>query len=80
MLIVAYLAREQLSDGPWLYWGKKNQAASTQMPVYLVETMLYSFLNLKKTTLELRNVISNSTLTWLIFNNCRKRGWDNKTN
>lgn len=59
---------------------KKNQAAPTQMPVYLVETMLYSFLNLKKTTLELRNVISNSTLTWLIFNNCRKRGWDNKTN
>lgn len=50
------------------------------MPVYLVETMLYSFLNLKKTTLELRNVISNSTLTWLIFNNCRKRGWDNQTN
>lgn len=63
---------------PGLYWGKKkktkNQAASTQMPVYLVETMLYSFLNLKRTTLELRNVSSNSTLTWLIFNNCRKRG------
>lgn len=55
--------------------GEGNQAASTQMPVYLVKTMLYSFLNLKKkkTMLELRNVISNSTLTWLIFNNCRKK-------
>lgn len=60
--------------------GTKNQAASTQMLVYLVETMLYSFLNLKKTTLELRKVSSNSILTWLIFNNCRKRGRDDKTN
>lgn len=66
---MAYLAREQLSDGPWLYWGKKktNQAGPTQMPVYLVETMLYSFLNLKKTTLELRNIISNSTLPMVGF-------------